>query len=203
MSSRFTTIRGIPEHDIESQDSINEQTMSSERINPPIEGFPQVEDFDKLMESYVNELSVKKQDKALINAQRAQHIRIVLTDPKDTSVGSAQFRFWVKKMFKLEPADSRLPMNRKWICHEGKPVAIREKLFKILTRAHQQCQHGGRDKTSAQTKKSRRLIMHFLKGTQRIDLPLRQDMSNMSSPSRRIASFPSRFEAKLAPYGTQ
>jgi hypothetical protein len=42
--------------------------------------------------SYVNELSVKKQDKALINAQRAQHIRIVLTDPKDTSVGSAQFR---------------------------------------------------------------------------------------------------------------
>ncbi|KUL85860.1 hypothetical protein ZTR_07325 [Talaromyces verruculosus] len=151
MPSRFTSIRGIPEHEIESQDSINEQTMSSERINPPLEGFPLVEDFDKLMESYVNELSVKKQDKALINAQRAQHIRIVLTDPKDTSVGSAQFRFWVKKMFKLEPADSRLPMNRKWICHEGKPVAIREKLFKILTRAHQQCQHGGRDKTSAQS----------------------------------------------------
>ncbi|GAM40648.1 hypothetical protein TCE0_039r13155 [Talaromyces pinophilus] len=111
MPSRFTSIRGIPEHEIESQDSINEQTMSSERINPPLEGFPLVEDFDKLMESYVNELSVKKQDKALINAQRAQHIRIVLTDPKDTSVGSAQFRFWVKKMFKLEPADSRLPME--------------------------------------------------------------------------------------------
>ncbi|KAI7976047.1 hypothetical protein EIK77_008065 [Talaromyces pinophilus] len=108
MPSRFTSIRGIPEHEIESQDSINEQTMSSERINPPLEGFPLVEDFDKLMEryesvpnswfflsslfSYVNELSVKKQDKALINAQRAQHIRIVLTDPKDTSVGSAQFR---------------------------------------------------------------------------------------------------------------
>lgn len=40
----------------------------------------------------------------------------------------------------------------KMICHEGKPVAIREKLFKILTRAHQQCQHGGRDKTSAQVR---------------------------------------------------
>jgi hypothetical protein len=38
------------------------------------------------------------------------------------------------------------------ICHEGKPVAIREKLFKILTKAHQQCQHGGRDKTSAQVR---------------------------------------------------
>jgi hypothetical protein len=49
-SSRFASIRGIPEHEIESQDSMNEQTMSSERINPPLEGFPQVEDFDKLME---------------------------------------------------------------------------------------------------------------------------------------------------------
>lgn len=39
------------------------------------------------------------------------------------------------------------------ICHEGKPVAIREKLFKILTKAHQQCQHGGRDKTSAQVRR--------------------------------------------------
>lgn len=41
----------------------------------------------------------------------------------------------------------------KMICHEGKPVAIREKLFKILTKAHQQCQHGGRDKTSAQVRR--------------------------------------------------
>lgn len=39
------------------------------------------------------------------------------------------------------------------ICHEGKPVAIREKLFKILTKAHQECQHGGRDKTSAQVRR--------------------------------------------------
>lgn len=40
----------------------------------------------------------------------------------------------------------------KIICHEGKPVAIKEKLFKILTRAHEQCQHGGRDKTSQQVR---------------------------------------------------
>lgn len=91
--------------------------------------------------SYVKDLSVKKQDKALINARRARNIRTVLKDPKDTTIGSAQFRsdryllslistpiswfkdvgmltqirlifsrFWVKKMFKLEPADSRLPI---------------------------------------------------------------------------------------------
>jgi hypothetical protein len=82
-------------------------------------------------------------------------------------------RFWVKKMFQLLPNDpkipdvsTRIPIHRnyqiliqyhpKWrkkICHEGKPVAIREKLFKILTIAHKQCQHGGRDKTSAQVRR--------------------------------------------------
>ncbi|RMJ22401.1 hypothetical protein PHISP_06721 [Aspergillus sp. HF37] len=54
------------------------------------------------------------------------------------------------------------------ICHEGKPVAIREKLFKILTKAHQQCQHGGRDKTSAQVRRiyswvPKELISRFVK----------------------------------------
>ncbi|EED15071.1 conserved hypothetical protein [Talaromyces stipitatus ATCC 10500] len=192
-SSRFGSVRGVPESEIECQDSINEHTMLSERINPPLEGFPQVEDFDKLMENYVNELSVKKQDKALINAKRAHQIRIVLTDPKDTTVGSAQFRFWVKKMFKLEPADSRIPMNRKWICHEGKPVAIREKLFKILTRAHQQCQHGGRDKTSGQVRQiyswvPKELISRFVKLCPTCQV--RRGGSHLSPPDSRRNSPP-------------
>jgi hypothetical protein len=33
-------------------------------------------------------------------------------------------------------------------------VAVREKLFKILTKAHKQCQHGGRDKTSAHVRRT-------------------------------------------------
>ena len=81
--------------------------------------------------------------------------------------------FWVKKMFTLLPNDPKIPevsipvfyraralcankllgKRKKKICHEGKPVAVREKLFKILTNAHKQCQHGGRDKTSAQVRK--------------------------------------------------
>ena len=76
-------------------------------------------------------------------------------------------------MFQLLPNDPKVPdvskddqshphfrtltsYLRKWekkICHEGKPVAVREKLFKILTIAHKQCQHGGRDKTSAQVRR--------------------------------------------------
>ena len=43
--------------------------------------------------SYVDDLSVKKQDKALIHAKRARNIKTVLMDPKDTAVESAQFRY--------------------------------------------------------------------------------------------------------------
>ncbi|EZG05502.1 hypothetical protein H106_04544 [Trichophyton rubrum CBS 735.88] len=156
------------EVEIEAQESCNEQTVLSEPVIPALEGFPDVREFDQLMKSYVDDLSVKKQDKALIHSRRARNIKIVLTDPKDTAIESAQFRFWVKKMFTLVPKDNNVPMSRKMICHEGKPVAIREKLFKILTRAHQQCQHGGRDKTSAQVRRiyswvPKELISRFVK----------------------------------------
>ncbi|QSS62485.1 hypothetical protein I7I51_02222 [Histoplasma capsulatum] len=113
--------------EIERQESCNELSMASEPVLPPLEGFPDVVEFDQLVA-----------------------------------------RFWVKKMFKLEPNDGRTPESKRLICHEGKPVAIREKLFKILTRAHQQCQHGGRDKTSAQVRRMyswvpKELISRFVK----------------------------------------
>lgn len=193
LTSRFAPVRGVPDRGIESQHSTDQQTLSSERINSPLEGFPRVEHFDELMESYVNELSVKKQDKALISARRAQQIRAVLNDPKDTSVGSAQFRFWVKKMFKLEPDDSRVPDDRRWICHEGKPVAIREKLFKILTRAHEECKHGGRDKTSAEVRRiyswvPKELISRFVKICPTCQV--RRGGSHLSPPDSRRNSPP-------------
>ncbi|KAF4770807.1 hypothetical protein HAV15_012818 [Penicillium sp. str.  len=132
---------------------------------PRLAASPDVKEFDQLMQNYIDDLSKQKQDKALIHAERARNIRTVLIDPKDTAVESAQFRFWVKKMFKLEAVGSD---HRKMICHEGKPVAIRQKLFKILTRAHQKCQHGGRDKTSTQVRQiyswvPKELIARFVK----------------------------------------
>ncbi|BCS27499.1 integrase zinc binding domain-containing protein [Aspergillus puulaauensis] len=158
----------LAETELESQDSRNEDTMLSEPITPHLEGFPNVTDFDKLVKSYVDDLSVKKQDKALIHAKRARNIKTVLIDPKDTAIESAQFRFWVKKMFKLQVIGGNTSDCRRMICHEGKPVAVREKLFKILTKAHQQCQHGGRDKTSAQVRQiyswvPKELISRFVK----------------------------------------
>lgn len=168
-SPRYLPLRdALGETDVESQESRNEGTMLSEPVVPALDGFPDVKEFDQLMQSYVDDLSVKKQDKALIHAKRARNIRTVLIDPKDTAVESAQFRFWVKKMFKLQAVGMGTGDCHKMICHEGKPVAIREKLFKILTKAHQQCQHGGRDKTSAQVRRiyswvPKELISRFVK----------------------------------------
>ncbi|KAJ5907990.1 hypothetical protein N7495_000672 [Penicillium taxi] len=166
---RYLPLRdALGETEIEDQESHNENAMLSEPVLPPLDGFPDVKDFDQLMQSYVDDLSVKKQDKALIHAKRARNIKNVLNDPKDTAIESAQFRFWVKKMFKLQTVGMGTDDCRKMICHEGKPVAIREKLFKILTKAHQQCQHGGRDKTSAQVRRiyswvPKELISRFVK----------------------------------------
>ncbi|EXJ69735.1 uncharacterized protein A1O5_06806 [Cladophialophora psammophila CBS 110553] len=167
----------------ECQDSPNEDTMLSEPVLPPLEGYPDVHEFDALMKRYVQDLSPKKQDKALIHARRAANIKHVLIDKKTTAIESAQFRFWVKKMFTLQPNDTKVPEHLKKICHEGKPVAVREKLFKILTKAHKQCQHGGRDKTSAQ-------------GTQRTHLKIRQTMSHMSSQTRDQSQLASRVSKK-------
>lgn len=49
-SSRFLSTFGVPESEVESQDSVNEHNMVSEPILPPLDGFPHVDDFDKLVE---------------------------------------------------------------------------------------------------------------------------------------------------------
>lgn len=116
-SPRFIPLQEtLHETEIESQSSCNEDTRSSEPVVPPLDGFPDVNEFDQLVRrykschiyyhlgnfytladyvygSYVDDLSVKKQDKALIHARRARNIRAVLMDPKDTAVESAQFRY--------------------------------------------------------------------------------------------------------------
>ncbi|ETN42444.1 uncharacterized protein HMPREF1541_01599 [Cyphellophora europaea CBS 101466] len=168
-------------NDIESQESVNEATMLSEPVVPALEGYPVVKEFDEVLNEYVRGLSPKKQDKALIGARRARNIRTVLMDKKTTTVESAQFRFWVKKMFSLKQIGSGGPVcippslsgclltsTQKSICHDQKPVAVREKLFKILTHAHKSCQHGGRDKTSAKVRRiyswvPKELISRFVK----------------------------------------
>ncbi|KAI9281609.1 hypothetical protein BY458DRAFT_429917 [Sporodiniella umbellata] len=102
--------------------------------------YPSQSDFEEIVQDYLQNLSSKKRDKALINQERYEMVLKVLKDPRNTSLSTAQFRFWVKKMFQLG--------SKHVVCHDGKPVATREEIYSILVRAHREAHHGGRDKTS-------------------------------------------------------
>lgn len=104
---------------------------------------PTPEQFDAIISNYLNNLSPKKRDKALVDKKRYQLIQQVLREPRNTGISTAQFRFWVKKMFQLKPGSADL------VCHDNKPVAMREQIYDILVKAHRDAHHGGRDKTAA------------------------------------------------------
>lgn len=53
-SPRYLPLRdALNETEIESQDSANECSMLSEPVVPPLDGFPDVREFDQLMKRYV------------------------------------------------------------------------------------------------------------------------------------------------------
>ncbi|KAI8979117.1 hypothetical protein BDF20DRAFT_867671 [Mycotypha africana] len=109
------------------------------------------EAFEAIVQDYLGNLSSKKRDKALIDQARYNMILQVLKNPRNTAVSTAQFRFWVKKMFQLYNNHNRY--GQPSVCHDGKPVAMREQLYDILVGAHREAHHGGRDKTSALVRK--------------------------------------------------
>ena len=111
-------------------------------------GFPTVESFNGMVDDYLGSLSVKKQAKALLTQQMYNDILTVLLNPTETKIGTAQFRFWAKKMFKLVSTQVA-----HIVLHENKPVAVKEQLYDVLVQCHGQANHGGRDKTAAQVSK--------------------------------------------------
>ncbi|KAI9345431.1 hypothetical protein BD770DRAFT_302978, partial [Pilaira anomala] len=124
---------------------------------------PSIEEFNSIINDYLQNLSSKKRDKALVDNTRYHLILQVLRDPRNTSISTAQFRFWVKKMFKLIKSEFS-----EVVCHDDKPVAIRENIYQILALAHKEAHHGGRDKTSALVRKSyswipKELIARFVR----------------------------------------
>lgn len=114
--------------------------------NPPKEddyGYTTMSDFEVTMQDYLDKLHAKKRDKALIDFDRYRSIEEILKNPSNTAISTAQFRYWAKKMFELSPGETKV------VCHNGKPVAIKETIYEILLDAHKIANHGGRDKTSA------------------------------------------------------
>jgi hypothetical protein len=98
-----------------------------------------------MVNDYLGALSPKKQAKALLTQQMYDDILTVLLHPTETKTGSAQFRFWAKKMFKLVSTQVA-----HIVIHENKPVAVKEQLYDVLVQCHGQANHGGRDKTAGQ-----------------------------------------------------
>ncbi|KAI9274964.1 hypothetical protein EDC94DRAFT_509315 [Helicostylum pulchrum] len=146
-------------------------SSSSQSTPPPTSGYdtmmheqyPGLEEFNAIVNDYLQNLSSKKRDKALVDSTRYKLILQVLKDPRNTAISTAQFRFWVKKMFKLVTFEFE-----EFVCHDNKPVAIRENIYSILVIAHTEAHHGGRDKTSALVRKSyswipKELIARFVR----------------------------------------
>lgn len=111
------------------------------------QGFPTAAQFNDMVNEYLGSLSIKKRAKALLTQQMYDDILQVLLHPTETKTGSAQFRFWAKKMFKLVSTQVA-----HIVIHENKPVAVKEQLYDVLVQCHGQANHGGRDKTAAQVR---------------------------------------------------
>lgn len=106
--------------------------------------FPTKAEFNVMVHSYLDSLSIRKRDKALISQEKYDSVLTILKDPRSAQTGTAQFRFWAKKMFELVSFEGDLVVT-----HEGRPVAVQEQIYDVLVYCHGQAAHGGRDKTAA------------------------------------------------------
>lgn len=108
------------------------------------EHFPTVAEFDAIVKDYLDGLSQRKREKALITQKMYDDVLLILRDPRNTATTTAQFRFWAKKMFAiLEYKGEHV------VTHDKRPVAVKEQIYDVLVYCHGQASHGGRDKTSS------------------------------------------------------
>ncbi|KAF9311380.1 hypothetical protein BG003_007463 [Podila horticola] len=113
---------------------------------PQTYSFLSPETFETLVEGYINQLHIRKRNKALINQQLANDCLMVLTNPENTAIFNPKFRWWVRKHFVFTVVgELRILMDKK----NGKPVCVREQLYDKVCYFHHIIGHGGRDKTFA------------------------------------------------------
>ena len=119
-----------------------------------IAGFPTYEQYQRIEGEYLSSLSERKQPKALISQALFDKVFAVLQNGSEDRGSTAQFRFWVRKMFafaypqtSFDRNDGRTP--EPVVLHDKRPVAIKEQLYEVLCYCHGVSRHGGRDKTCA------------------------------------------------------
>ncbi|WVQ97056.1 hypothetical protein IAU59_004166 [Kwoniella sp. CBS 9459] len=169
---------------------------SVESTSDPL--FPSPHKFNLMVQDYLRNLSPKKREKALLTQKMYDAVLSVLQDPKDTSTKTAQFRFWAKKMFQLTSFG-----GEKVVCHDHKPVAVKEQIYEVLCHCHGQAGHGGRDKTSAQVRRyyswiPKEIIARFVR-----DCPFCQSRRTQSSAGLSNMSESQAFLISLQTTDTQ
>jgi hypothetical protein len=101
--------------------------------------------FNEKIQSYINNLDVKKRDKYTIKNDMYSNILNVLKS-KNTAV-SAKFKFWVRRTFSLvEIGSSQLIYNKK----NNLPLISHENMYEKIADCHKAVGHSGRDKTWAE-----------------------------------------------------
>lgn len=115
-------------------------------------GFPTRAQFCTIEEGYIDSLTPRRQGKALISQALFDRIWHVLHNDY-TLNETAQFRFWVRKMFVISEDHTlygeHRPIGREVLLHDGLLVAVREHIYELLCYYHGIANHGGRDKTCA------------------------------------------------------
>ena len=123
-------------------------------------GLPTREEYEQVEQAYLDSLSSRKREKALLTQAMFDDVWDVLHNPRDSKLRTPQFRFWVRKMFVLsyanqDPNEDGANAHRSEedlqpvILHEDRPVALREQIYDIVSYFHRVSGHGGRDKTMA------------------------------------------------------
>jgi hypothetical protein len=137
---------------------IAQQDIASEH------GFPTRAQYKHIETVYLNSLSSRRKEKALISQSTFDRIWGVLQNG-DASQEDGQFKFWVRRNFTLGTLDQDSPLGPRTLSahmipgtqtvllHEGSLVALQEQLYDLLCFAHGIVNHGGRDRTLAALRK--------------------------------------------------
>ncbi|KAH9886980.1 hypothetical protein C8Q73DRAFT_267204 [Cubamyces lactineus] len=143
-------------------------------------GMPSRDEYDAAEADYLGSLDRRKKGKALISRETFDKIWFVLHNPDVPKVETPQFRWWVRKMFRLEERFTTPSLPRQFggptdqdltsfvVIHGGKEVAVKEDIYDILCECHQRVDHGGRDRTAAELRERytwvpKELIAGFVK----------------------------------------
>ena len=84
--------------------SSSSTSVKLDRSYPDL-GMPSREEFAAMEEQYIASLDPRKQAKALISQAMFDSVWLALHNPRDNTIGSPQFRWWVRKMFVLARQD--------------------------------------------------------------------------------------------------